>query len=191
MTEATGDFLEMLRAAKGGTIEDARQSVLDGLGGISIGRGAEPEEVADLIRLPRLRPRCRDPRRRVRHRWRYDQHGLISWHVGVRLRANADSPPAPKPHWTCGGLWAEPDCIQSAGMGSTADVVRGSRPSLLAGNPPPVACPRRQGQADQFHRVARSRTAAVGLSLSRWQTFRAEPQLKLRFSYSPRSSERQ
>lgn len=49
MTEATGDFLEMLRAANGGTIEDARQSVLDALGGISIGRGAEPEEVADLI----------------------------------------------------------------------------------------------------------------------------------------------
>ena len=49
MTEATGDFLEMPRAANGGTIEDARQSVLDGLGGISIGRGAEPEEVADLI----------------------------------------------------------------------------------------------------------------------------------------------
>lgn len=49
MTEATGDFLETLRAAHGGTIEDARQSVLDALGGISIGRGAEPEEVADLI----------------------------------------------------------------------------------------------------------------------------------------------
>jgi NAD(P)-dependent dehydrogenase (short-subunit alcohol dehydrogenase family) len=39
----------MLRAANGGTLEEARQSVLDGLGGISIGRGAEPEEVADLI----------------------------------------------------------------------------------------------------------------------------------------------
>ena len=49
MTEATGDFLEVLRAANGGTIEDARQAVLDALGGISIGRGAEPEEVADLI----------------------------------------------------------------------------------------------------------------------------------------------
>ncbi|MHA6769628.1 SDR family oxidoreductase [Sphingobium ummariense] len=49
MTEAVGDFLEMLRAANGGTIDDARQSVLDALGGISIGRGAEPEEVADLI----------------------------------------------------------------------------------------------------------------------------------------------
>ena len=49
LTEATGDSLEMLQAANGGTIEDARQSVLDALGGISIGRGAEPEEVADLI----------------------------------------------------------------------------------------------------------------------------------------------
>lgn len=49
LTEAAGDFLEMLRDANGGTIEDARQSVLDALGGISIGRGAEPEEVADLI----------------------------------------------------------------------------------------------------------------------------------------------
>ncbi|KQQ87647.1 SDR family oxidoreductase [Aureimonas sp. Leaf324] len=49
MTEATGDFLDMLRTASGGTIEDARRSVLDALGGISIGREAEPEEVADLI----------------------------------------------------------------------------------------------------------------------------------------------
>ena len=49
MTEATGDFLEILRKANGGTIEEARQSVLDALGGIPIGRGAEPDEVADLI----------------------------------------------------------------------------------------------------------------------------------------------
>ncbi len=49
VTEATGDFLAMLQAANGGTIEDARQSVLDALGGISIGRGADPQEVADLI----------------------------------------------------------------------------------------------------------------------------------------------
>lgn len=49
MNEASGHFLETLRAANGGTIEDARKSVLDSLGGISIGRGAEPEEVADLI----------------------------------------------------------------------------------------------------------------------------------------------
>ncbi|MEA3535943.1 SDR family oxidoreductase [Rhizobium sp. CC-YZS058] len=49
MTQAAGDFVERLQAANGGTIEDARQSVLDALGGIPIGRGAEPEEVADLI----------------------------------------------------------------------------------------------------------------------------------------------
>ena len=49
MTEATGHFLERLRAASGGTLEAARQSVLDVLGGIPIGRGAEPAEVADLI----------------------------------------------------------------------------------------------------------------------------------------------
>ncbi len=48
-TEATADFLERLQAANGGTIEDARQLVLDGLGGIPIGRAAEPHEVADLI----------------------------------------------------------------------------------------------------------------------------------------------
>jgi len=49
MTEATGDFLKRLQAAQGGTLEDARQRVLDGLGGIPIGRAAEPHEVADLI----------------------------------------------------------------------------------------------------------------------------------------------
>ncbi|WP_230631622.1 SDR family oxidoreductase [Sphingomonas sp. Leaf37] len=48
-TEAAIDFLERLQAANGGTIEDARQLVLDGLGGIPIGRAAEPHEVADLI----------------------------------------------------------------------------------------------------------------------------------------------
>jgi NAD(P)-dependent dehydrogenase (short-subunit alcohol dehydrogenase family) len=49
MTESTVHFLERLQAANGGTIEDARQAVLDGLGGIPIGRAAEPYEVADLI----------------------------------------------------------------------------------------------------------------------------------------------
>jgi len=49
MTEASSEFLERLQAAEGGTIEQVRQRVLDGLGGISIGRGAEPHEVADLI----------------------------------------------------------------------------------------------------------------------------------------------
>jgi len=49
MTDGATDFLQRLQAANGGTIEDARQAVLDGLGGIAIGRGAEPREVADLI----------------------------------------------------------------------------------------------------------------------------------------------
>ncbi len=49
MTESTGVFLKRLQDANGGTLEDARQLVLQGLGGISIGRGAEPFEVADMI----------------------------------------------------------------------------------------------------------------------------------------------
>ena len=49
MTDGTGVFLDRIRAANGGTIEDARQLVLAGLGGISIGRGAEPFEVAEAI----------------------------------------------------------------------------------------------------------------------------------------------
>lgn len=49
MTEGTDVFLERIQAANGGTLEDARQLVLAGLGGISIGRGAEPYEVAEAI----------------------------------------------------------------------------------------------------------------------------------------------
>ena len=49
MTESSVDFLKRLQAANGGTIEEARQVALDGLGGIRIGRAAEPYEVADLI----------------------------------------------------------------------------------------------------------------------------------------------
>lgn len=49
MTESSVALLERLQAANGGTIEEARQLVLDSLGGISIGRPAEPYEVADLI----------------------------------------------------------------------------------------------------------------------------------------------
>lgn len=49
MTEASTGFLERLQAANGGTVEDARRLVLDSLGGIPIGRPAEPHEVADLI----------------------------------------------------------------------------------------------------------------------------------------------
>lgn len=49
MTESSVEFLQRIQAANGGTIEDARQVVLDSLGGIPIGRPAEPYEVADLI----------------------------------------------------------------------------------------------------------------------------------------------
>ena len=49
MTEGTDVFLKRIQAANGGTIEDARQLVLASLGGISIGRGGEPFEVADVI----------------------------------------------------------------------------------------------------------------------------------------------
>jgi NAD(P)-dependent dehydrogenase (short-subunit alcohol dehydrogenase family) len=49
MTESSVDMLKRLQAANGGTIEEARQLVLDGLGGIPMGRPAEPQEVADLI----------------------------------------------------------------------------------------------------------------------------------------------
>jgi len=49
MTEASEALLRRLQAANGGTIDEARQFVLDGLGGIPIGRPADPNEVADLI----------------------------------------------------------------------------------------------------------------------------------------------
>lgn len=49
MTEGTDVFLTRIQDANGGTLEDARQLVLNGLGGISIGRGAEPLEVAEAI----------------------------------------------------------------------------------------------------------------------------------------------
>ena len=49
MTDASVDFLQRLQETNGGTIDEARQSVLDSLGGIPIGRAAEPSEVADLI----------------------------------------------------------------------------------------------------------------------------------------------
>jgi len=49
MTESSVDLLRRLQAANGGTIAEARQVVLDSLGGIPIGRPADPYEVADLI----------------------------------------------------------------------------------------------------------------------------------------------
>lgn len=49
MTESSVDLLKRIQAANGGSIEEARQVVLDSLGGIPIGRPADPHEVADLI----------------------------------------------------------------------------------------------------------------------------------------------
>ncbi|MCR5879163.1 SDR family oxidoreductase [Phenylobacterium sp. J367] len=49
MTEASVDFLKRLQSANGGTVEEAQQAVLESLGGIPIGRAAEPREVADVI----------------------------------------------------------------------------------------------------------------------------------------------
>lgn len=48
-TEATADFLKLIADGSGGTLEEARQSVLQALGGIPLGRAAEPTEVAELI----------------------------------------------------------------------------------------------------------------------------------------------
>jgi NAD(P)-dependent dehydrogenase (short-subunit alcohol dehydrogenase family) len=48
-TEAADATLKRLAASSGGSIEDARLSVLSALGGIPLGRPAEATEVAELI----------------------------------------------------------------------------------------------------------------------------------------------
>ncbi|QCO17118.1 SDR family oxidoreductase (plasmid) [Azospirillum brasilense] len=48
-TEAADALMARIAASTGGTTEEARQSILDALGGIPLGRPARPEEVADLI----------------------------------------------------------------------------------------------------------------------------------------------
>jgi NAD(P)-dependent dehydrogenase (short-subunit alcohol dehydrogenase family) len=48
-TENGKAFLEIISQAQNISIEEARQSVMDGLGGIPFGRPAEPEEVAELV----------------------------------------------------------------------------------------------------------------------------------------------
>jgi NAD(P)-dependent dehydrogenase (short-subunit alcohol dehydrogenase family) len=48
-TEAADALLKRIAAETGGSLEEARQTVLDGLGGIPLGRAAKPEEVAELI----------------------------------------------------------------------------------------------------------------------------------------------
>lgn len=49
MTEGAVDLVRGMQASNGGTYEDARQAVIARIGGIPIGRGADPSEVADLI----------------------------------------------------------------------------------------------------------------------------------------------
>jgi NAD(P)-dependent dehydrogenase (short-subunit alcohol dehydrogenase family) len=48
-TEAADDLMGRIAESTGGTLEEARQSILDALGGIPLGRPAKPEEVAELI----------------------------------------------------------------------------------------------------------------------------------------------
>jgi NAD(P)-dependent dehydrogenase (short-subunit alcohol dehydrogenase family) len=48
-TDASNAFLERIAESKNVSISQAKQSVMDALGGIPIGRPAEPEEVAELI----------------------------------------------------------------------------------------------------------------------------------------------
>jgi NAD(P)-dependent dehydrogenase (short-subunit alcohol dehydrogenase family) len=49
MTSASERMVQRIADANGSTEAQARQSVMDALGGIPIGRPAEPEEVADLV----------------------------------------------------------------------------------------------------------------------------------------------
>ncbi|ASG20249.1 SDR family oxidoreductase [Nitrospirillum viridazoti] len=49
MTEGAVDLVKGMQFSNGGTFEEARQAVMAWIGGIPIGRGAEPAEVADLI----------------------------------------------------------------------------------------------------------------------------------------------
>jgi NAD(P)-dependent dehydrogenase (short-subunit alcohol dehydrogenase family) len=48
-TEASEHLVQRIAKSSGGSLEEAKQSVLDALGGIPIGRPAEPGEVAELI----------------------------------------------------------------------------------------------------------------------------------------------
>ncbi|MEW6016794.1 MAG: SDR family oxidoreductase [Pseudomonadota bacterium] len=48
-TEASDQLVRRIAADTGRSLDEARQSIVDGLGGIPLGRPAEPEEVAELI----------------------------------------------------------------------------------------------------------------------------------------------
>jgi NAD(P)-dependent dehydrogenase (short-subunit alcohol dehydrogenase family) len=49
MTEGAVELVKNMQAANGSTYEEARHAVMGWIGGIPMGRGAEPSEVADLI----------------------------------------------------------------------------------------------------------------------------------------------
>ena len=49
MTESSTRLLERIAESSNSTIEEARKSVMDALGGIPIGRPAEPEEIAEFV----------------------------------------------------------------------------------------------------------------------------------------------
>ena len=49
MTEGAVDLVKTMQSTNGGTYEEARQAIIAWIGGIPIGRGAEPSEVADFI----------------------------------------------------------------------------------------------------------------------------------------------
>lgn len=49
MTEGAVDLVKSMQATHGGTYEKLRQAIMAWIGGIPIGRGAEPSEAADLI----------------------------------------------------------------------------------------------------------------------------------------------
>lgn len=48
-TEAADAMVQRLASSSGGTVEAARQGILEALGGIPLGRPAKPDEVAELI----------------------------------------------------------------------------------------------------------------------------------------------
>jgi NAD(P)-dependent dehydrogenase (short-subunit alcohol dehydrogenase family) len=49
MTEASERMAERIAESAAITVEQAKQSVMDALGGIPFGRAAKPEEVAELV----------------------------------------------------------------------------------------------------------------------------------------------
>ncbi|OOQ56570.1 SDR family oxidoreductase [Mucilaginibacter pedocola] len=49
MTDASERMVDRIAKSAGSSVEQARQSIMDGLGGIPMGRPAQPQEVAELV----------------------------------------------------------------------------------------------------------------------------------------------